>query len=172
MSTLPSDYETLWVVVKAKFGAGILNDSETDQIEVEEQGYWERGRAENRASHLEEHDGVWASVFPVRFWRPALSPPPTPEIHVTTGVRTVGRGQELIAYGGESRPLRQAAGPDPDLVAAVSSAWMAWLSAQAERGNLDAIAQGGPSASELGQILAPPRGAPGEQLELPLPGLS
>jgi hypothetical protein len=85
------------------------------------------------------------------------------EIDITPGLRTVGGGEELTAYGPASRALVQR--QDQELLDAVAGAWQAWREQKARQGDFDEAGQEPPG--NLAEVLAPSA----EPRQLRLPGL-
>lgn len=163
------------MVAKLANGPHMYKDENADFAEVEDQGYWDKSLADKRARHLWQQDGVYACVWPVRFWAPLMpvvapTPPLVPRL--TMGATTDDTGMKLYAYAEDKHPrLKQKTSRD-DLPAYVASAWRAWALGQAEQGNIYEAGQELPSAESLAPLFDPStpsdRPLPGQ---LPLPGL-
>lgn len=154
----------------------------TDFAEVEEMGYWDRGLAAKRARHLWEQDGVYACIWPVKFWAPPapVIPPQIPIPNLTVGAATTDEGMKLHAYAEDKKPrLKQARsrmvlGRDvSELAASVGAAWRAWALDQAEQGNIYEAGQELPSEECLTQLFSGPTlGSIQQPAQLQLPGIS
>lgn len=151
-----------------------LDIQDVYNVEVEEQGYWEKGYADKRAKHIISQDGVEAWVYPVRFYWPFQAQDPVPPpVYLPVGPLTTKPGLELHAYHvpGVSPQAHFAASEQP-LSQIVSDVWTSWRQQQADAGNLDEAGREQPDIEKLEALYeetTPVSAA--KQTQLSLPGI-
>ena len=127
----------------------VVSKNDENVLSVQERAYPTYETALKRADHLEDNDGLYSLIWPVKIYQepqmPVYAVPPAPKMPPSAVYTPEGDTRLQVGYDYPRRVFKQPV----SLSEAVSSTWDAWVLQQAGQGNFEEAALGKPEVAQL-----------------------